>query len=143
MVILCIGSAALPAGAQTVFDAGAAEPPSIEGHLLPLPPATAATPSSRTLTSLQISFAALQALDVYSTVRGVNHGMSEANPLMRGLARHPAAMATVKAGAAASTILLVRHVAKKNRIAGIAVMAAMNTALSVVVVRNLGAPGRQ
>ena len=98
--------------------------------------------SSRALTSLQVSFVALQALDVFSTMRGMSHGHTEANPLMRGLAGNSMAMATVKAGAAASTVLLVRRIAKKNRVAAIAMMAAMNTALSVVVVRNLRAPGR-
>jgi hypothetical protein len=98
--------------------------------------------SSRALTSLQVSFVALEALDVFSTMRGMRHGYTEANPLMRGVAGSPVAMATVKAGAAASTILLVRQVARKNRVAAIAMMAAMNTALSLVVARNLRAPGR-
>jgi len=98
--------------------------------------------SSRALTSLQVSFVALEALDVFSTMRGMRHGHTEANPLMRGVAGNPMAMATVKAGAAASTILLVRQVGRKNRVAAIAMMAAMNTALSVVVARNLRAPGR-
>jgi len=98
--------------------------------------------SSRALLSLQVSFVALEALDVFSTMRGISHGHTEANPLMRGVAGNSMAMATVKAGAAASTILLVRQVARKNRVAAIAMMAAMNTALSVVVARNLRAPGR-
>lgn len=157
MVILCIGTAALPARAQTFSESRSAVSAVGDAQLLPsvqllapvlatpprppLPPDRPATDSSRTLTSLQISFGALQVLDVFSTVRGVNHGMSEANPLMRGLVRHPVAMAAVKGGAAATTIFLVRHVARKNRVAGIAIMAAVNTALSVVVVRNLRSPG--
>jgi hypothetical protein len=98
--------------------------------------------SSRALTSLQVSFVALEALDVFSTMRGLRQGHTEANPLMRGVTGHPMAMATVKAGAAVTTLLLVRQVSRKNRVAAIAMMAAMNTALSVVVARNLRAPGR-
>ena len=98
--------------------------------------------SSRALTSLYVSFVALEALDVFSTMRGMRHGHREANPLMRGVAGNSMAMASVKAGAAASTILLVRQVARKNRVAAIAMMVGMNTALSVVVARNLRAPGR-
>jgi hypothetical protein len=89
-----------------------------------------------------VSFVGLEALDVFSTMRGIRHGHAEANPLMRGVAGSPMAMTAVKAGAAASTILLVRQVARKNRVAAIAMMAAMNTALSVVVVRNLRVAGR-
>ena len=94
------------------------------------------------LTLLQISFLGLQAMDVVSTVRAVNAGHTEGNPLMRGLSSSPLAITGVKAGAAASTLLLARHVARKNRTAGVVLLAAVNTALSIVVVRNLRPAGR-
>jgi hypothetical protein len=144
-------AAAVPAHAQTFSDLTLPSTVVAEAPLLFAPVVAAnrigaadnaLTGSSRALTSLQVSFVALEALDVFSTMRGMRHGHTEANPLMRGMAGNSMAMATVKAGAAASTILLVRQVARKNRVAAIALMAATNTALSVVVARNLRAPGR-
>ena len=96
--------------------------------------------SSRMMTLLQVSFVGLQAMDVVSTMRAFNAGHTEGNPLMRGLTSNSLAMASVKAGAAASTLLLARHVTRKNRAAGVALMVAVNSALSIVVARNLRVP---
>jgi len=151
-ILMWLIAAVVPASAQTFADL-ALPSTVVAGAPAVLAPVVAAAPlglesadqvppaSARALTSLQVSFVALEALDVFSTMRAMRHGHSEANPLMRGVAGNSIAMATVKAGAAASTILLVRQVARKNRVAAIAMMIGMNTALSVVVARNLRAPG--
>ena len=104
-----------------------------------VPADAAAARSSPTLTALQVSFAALQLMDVVSTLRGINAGFTESNPLVRGLAAHPAAMVAVKAGETAATIFLSRRMARKNRVATIVTMAALNSVYSVVVARNLRA----
>ena len=151
-ILMWLIAAAVPAGAQTftdlalpsavVADAPVLFAPVVAAAPLRLDSADNASPASaRALISLQASFVALQALDVFSTMRGLRHGHIEANPLMRGVTGNSIAMTTVKAGAAASTILLVRQIARKNRVAAIAMMVGMNTALSVVVARNLRAPG--
>jgi hypothetical protein len=150
-IVIWLMAVAVPASAQTFSDLTLPSTAVVDAPVLFAPVVApnriggaddAARGSSRALTSLQVSFVALEALDVVSTIRGMRHGHTEANPLMRGVAGNSLAMATVKAGAAASTILLVRQVGRKNRLAAIAMMAAMNTALSVVVARNLRVPGR-
>ena len=104
-----------------------------------VPVHTVAPHPSTTLTALHVSFGALQFMDALSTVRGLNAGLRESHPLMRGLAGHPAAMVAVKVGAGATTILLTRRMARKNRVASIITMAAVNSAYAVIVARNLRA----
>ena len=102
-------------------------------RLVPVGSVTAVPP---TLTALHVSFGALQVLDMFSTMRGINAGLREASPLMRAVAGRPAAMMAVKLGSGATTILLTRRMARKNRLASIVTMAALNSAYSVIVVRN-------
>ena len=87
--------------------------------------------------ALQVSFAALEAMDVITTVRGIKKGLIETNALMRGVAGNPVALEAVKGGAAAATLLLARRMAKRNRPAAVLTMVAVNAAYSVVVARNL------
>jgi hypothetical protein len=93
----------------------------------------------RWLVPLYVSFAALQALDAHSTLRALNAGAAEANPLMGGLAGKPAALVATKAAVAASTIYLADKVRVKNRTAAIALMAALNALYASIVVHNYGA----
>ena len=150
---MAICLSALPAGAQTLPDlipssASIIEtvplfaPTAVDGSWSTVPFDASDSRSPYALTLLQISFLGLQAMDVVSTVRAVNAGHTEGNPLMRGLSSSPLAITGVKAGAAASTLLLARHVSRKNRTAGVVLLAAVNTALSIVVVRNLRAGDR-
>ena len=88
------------------------------------------------LLPLYVSFAALQALDAHSTLRALDNGAAEANPLMAGLAGTPAALVAVKAGVAASTIYLVEKVRVKSRGAAIALMVALNSAYAAIVAHN-------
>ena len=104
---------------------------------------TATPKPSPAFSALQVSFGALQVLDVVTTIRAVQTGRVEANPFMRDLSGHPAAFAAVKAGAAASTILLARKVAKNNRPAAIVLIAAVNSAYAAIVARNIYAAGRR
>jgi hypothetical protein len=111
--------------------------------------ATAAAPASvsprpsLTLPALQVSFGALQIMDVVSTRRALNAGLTEANTAMRGVVDRPLAVAAVKAGATATTIYLVNRIARKNRAAAILTMVAINSAYSFVVVRNIRAVPQQ
>ncbi len=92
--------------------------------------------SRRPLVPLYISLGALQALDVHSTTRAIQAGGVEANPLMRGIARQPAALIAVKAGGVASTIWLTHKLARRNRTGAFILMAAVNSAYAVVVANN-------
>jgi hypothetical protein len=101
-------------------------------------PANPANPRGA-LIPLYVSFVALQALDAHSTLRALNAGAAEANPLMSGLAGKPAALLVVKAGLAASTIYLVDKVRLRSRTAAIVLMTALNSAYLTIVAHNYAA----
>jgi hypothetical protein len=92
------------------------------------------------LVPLYASFVALQALDAHSTLRALDAGATEVNPLMGGIARKPAALLAVKAGVAASTIYLVEKVRMKSRGAAIALMATLNSVYATIVAHNYRVP---
>jgi hypothetical protein len=92
------------------------------------------------LVPLYASFVALQALDAHSTLRAMDGGASEANPLMGAIARKPAALLAVKAGVAGSTIYLVEKVRVRNRKAAIALMTALNSLYAAIVAHNYRVP---
>jgi hypothetical protein len=88
------------------------------------------------LVPLYVSFATLQMLDAHSTIRALDAGGVEANPLMRGVADRPAALVALKAGVAASTIVLTDRLRRRNKVGAIVLMAALNSAYAVVVSNN-------
>ena len=94
------------------------------------------------LVPLYASFAALQALDAHSTMRALDAGARETNPLMRGIARTPAALIAVKAGLTATTIYLVERMRVKSRRAAIVIMAALNSTYATIVAHNYTAADR-
>src|SRR5882762_1511582 len=55
------------------------------------------------------SYAALQAFDAVSTLRGTQLGAQEANPMMAGLSRNPAGMWALKGGLTAASIVAAEH----------------------------------
>jgi len=99
-----------------------------------------ATSNRGILVPLYASFVALQALDAHSTLRAIDAGAAEANPVMGGLAHQPAALVAVKAGLTASTIYLVEKVRLRNRRAAIALMAVLNSAYVTIVAHNYRVP---
>jgi hypothetical protein len=101
-------------------------------------PATqVAKPNSTALRySLYVSFAALQAFDAHSTLKALRGGAHEANPFMSGVASQPAAFVAMKAGTAAATIFLAEKLSKKNPVASILLMTAVNSAYATVVAHN-------
>ena len=92
--------------------------------------------------SLYASFAALQAMDAHSTLKVLRSGGHEANPFMSGVASQPAAFIAMKAGTAAATIFLAEKLSKKNPVASILLMTAVNTAYATVVAHNYRIPTR-
>jgi hypothetical protein len=92
------------------------------------------------LVPLYASFAALQALDAHSTLRALDAGAAEANPIVGGLAHKPIALLAVKAGLTASTIYLVEKVRVRSRGAAIALMAVLNSAYVTIVAHNYRVP---
>lgn len=97
--------------------------------------------SSATLKSLYASTAIMQGLDVHSTMAVLKHGGGEANPLMGGLVKNKAAFIGVKAAVAASTILAARQIGKRNKVAAIVTLVAINSAYAFVVQHNYRVAG--
>jgi len=86
---------------------------------------------------LAATLATLQALDVVSTVSAISssHGV-EANPMVGGLAEHPAAFAAVKGAMTAGTLVLMHRYAKHHPKAAVITMIAFNVGYSYIVANN-------
>jgi Domain of unknown function (DUF5658) len=91
---------------------------------------------SSVMTSLYATTAVMQMLDVHSTLTAFRAGAVEANPMMQGVTKNSALFLTMKAGVAASTILAARQMAKRNKVAAIATLVAINSAYAMVVSHN-------
>ena len=97
---------------------------------------TGSSSSAAVMWSLYASTAALQALDVHSTMSAFDNGAVEANPMMKGIAGNKAAFFAIKAGVAATTILTARSLAKRNKVAAIVTLIAINSAYAMIVNHN-------
>lgn len=92
------------------------------------------------LVPLYAGFATVQALDYASTTRALAGGRArEANPVMGGIVGNRAAFIGVKAAATAAVILAGEKMWKKNRVAAVVFVAALNGAVSAVVAKNYAA----
>ena len=131
-----LGATPAPALSATNDVGSAGEP--IEAPQPSFRPASESMPSQRlgVLLPLYASFAGLQALDAHSTLRALQNGATERNPLMADIAGKPAALFALKAGVTASTILLTERLRPKHRVAAIALMAALDSFYAMVVVHN-------
>ena len=88
------------------------------------------------MVSLYATTATMQALDVHSTIRALDHGAVEANPIMGGIAHNRAAFIATKAAVAAGTIYAAHNVAKKNKFAAAITLIAINSAYAFVAHHN-------
>lgn len=93
-------------------------------------------PRGALMTSLYVSFAALQALDAQSTIRALDRGARESNPMIAPFADNTGALIALKAGTAAGVIYMTDRVRRHNRLASIVIMAAANSAYATIVARN-------
>ncbi len=88
------------------------------------------------LVPLYVSFAGLQALDLHSTWRAVDHGAVEANPVLKGVVGSPAGLVALKAVGTAGVIFASEKMWKRNRTASVIFMVAANSAMAWVVQHN-------
>jgi hypothetical protein len=88
------------------------------------------------LVPLYVSFAALQVLDAHSTLRAIDAGATERNPVRQGIVNQPAALLALKGGVAASTIFVVDKIRHRSRVGAIITMAALNSLYATVVAHN-------
>lgn len=91
---------------------------------------------STVMTSLYAATAAMQALDVHSTLMAIDRGAVEGNPVMGNLTGNKAAFMALKAGVAFSTVMAARNMSKRNKVAAIATLVAINSAYAMVVTHN-------
>ncbi len=132
-----------PAHVTVVGPAGSLDAAQLPLLARPSPVERQSNRSSALLFSLYASTAAVQALDVHSTMTALNQGAVESNPLMEGVVRNKTAFIAMKAGVAAATILATRHMARRNRIAAIATVVAINSAYAMVMRHNYRVARRQ
>jgi hypothetical protein len=92
--------------------------------------------------AMYVGLATLQALDAHSTLRAIDAGHAEGNPLMGWVVDHPVAFVSIKGAATAGTILVAEKIRKKYPKRALAFMAAINTAYALVVAHNYRASSR-
>ena len=85
---------------------------------------------------LNVSFVALQALDVHSTLHALHEGGHEANPVLQGMSGSPIALLAVKAGVATLVIVLAKRLEKTNPRAAKYLMIAENALYGVIITHN-------
>ena len=110
-----------------------------EQGVAPLPRMNARTDMKWTtpvLGSLQAAMVATQMLDAHSTLRAINAGGVEGNPLMGGLAKNRAAFIGVKAAMGAGLVFATQRIGQRNKVAAIAVAAAVNSAYVMIASHN-------
>jgi hypothetical protein len=89
------------------------------------------------LPALYVGSALLQAFDAYSTMKAINMGATEANPLMKGAASNPVALIGIKATVTAASILAAERMWKgHNRVGAIATMVVSNGFMAWVAMHN-------
>ena len=145
VLILTLIAAAAPRAASAQSIDGLSLSPAIEAaSMLPTPIAAAPRAPERpaALVPLYVSFATLQALDTASTMRALNRGGSEANPLVAPVVGSPAAFVG-KAAASALAIVASERLWKDHRTLAIATMIGMNVGYSLVVAHNVRVNGHR
>jgi uncharacterized protein DUF5658 len=110
-------------------------------------PRTAPSQRPPALVPLYVSFAALQGLDIHSTLRAAAFGGREANPIVGGMLGSPAAFVAAKVGMTAGIYLVSERLWKRNKAASIATMIALDSVYAGIVAHNYAvearaAPGR-
>lgn len=91
------------------------------------------TARPKAMLPLYSTLAALHAADAVLTVQGLDAGVHEQNPLMRG---NRGVMTLTKMVSMATTVVVAEKMWKRNRAAAIATMVAANVVTAVVVARN-------
>lgn len=97
------------------------------------------TPPKRpaVLPALYVALGAVQAWDMYSTYSALNAGAIEGNPIVAPVATNTGGMIALKLATAGTTVFFAERLWKKNRVAAIVMMVAINGATAAVAVRNM------
>jgi hypothetical protein len=91
----------------------------------------------RLLPALYVSLAGLNAVDAYTTSKGLSRGASESNAVMKGVAGNQAALWAVKGGVTASSIFIAERLWRGgHKPQAVAVMIISNGMMAAVSARN-------
>lgn len=94
------------------------------------------------LPALYVGLASLQAFDAFSTRHSLARGAAEANPVMRGVVRNKALLWGVKAGMTVGPVVLAERMWRKNRVAAVVLLAAINGVQAAVAMNNARVMGQ-
>ena len=89
------------------------------------------------LPALYVSLGAVQAWDAYATTAALRAGAREANPAVAPFAGNTGALIGAKAAATVGTIFFSERLWKKNKVAAIVMLAAINGATAAVSMHNM------
>jgi len=137
-VVSALRFALFAAVCLALIGAPATDPPAADAD------STTPTERSVALSTLYVSFAALQALDVESTMRALRAGGREANPLAGSLVESPAMFAVMKAVTTAGVVLATERLRKHKPKTALLVMIGLNSAYATIAAHNYSiaaAPG--
>ena len=88
------------------------------------------------LSALYATTVVMQGLDVHSTLMAFDAGAVEGNPIMGGVTRNVGTFVATKAAVAAGVIFMSQRIAKKNKVAAIITLVAVNSAYAAIVAHN-------
>ena len=89
------------------------------------------------LPALYVTLGVIQAWDIASTSGALKRGAREANPAAAAFAGGKGSMVGLKMATTASTIFFAERAWKKNKVAAVVMMAAINGSMAAVSVRNM------
>ena len=87
------------------------------------------SPSPILMAALHSATVTAHILDVHSTIRALDSGAAEGNPLMFGVSKNRAALIAVKSTLAAGVVYATHRIAKRNKAAAIVGAVAVNSLL--------------
>jgi len=98
----------------------------------------------KALPPLYFSFAALQVADIHTTIRALDNGAVEANPLLKGIADSPVKLGLVKVAGTAALFTASEALWRKGKKkTAIVLMIAGNVGMTAVVYRNYQIGGQR
>jgi Domain of unknown function (DUF5658) len=145
MGVLMTASTTFAAGQDRSLSAGsavsvavAAPAPLTEAAAnLPVVPRSLEPHRPMVLPALYGASAFLQGYDAYSTLKVLQHGGVEANPLMKSVTKNPAALIGLKAGVTALSIVAAERMWKShNRVGAVVTMVVSNSLMAMVAANN-------
>ena len=100
------------------------------------------SPPPHAFSSLYVGLITAQALDVHSTIRALDAGHKEANPLMRWATDSPITLVAFKTAATAGTMYIIERVRKKHPKRALVLLGVIDSAYVFVVAHNYRVPVR-